>query len=109
MDAPGDLADWPITTRITELDMTPDGIAVAFSKRDGDGSWPDETDTFGPTGPLQYSLGMAEYIDGQWYASAPIQLWRGLERSGGGPADYAKNWFYGPAWGPMRCRQPRVG
>ncbi|MDE2143125.1 MAG: hypothetical protein KGJ84_12015 [Elusimicrobia bacterium] len=53
VDAPGDLADWPITTRITELDMTPDGIAVAFSKRDGEGG--------------------------------------------------------GPAWGPMRCRQPRVG
>lgn len=74
LNNPSTLADWPITTRITRLELRPDGIHVEFSKRDGGGSWPDITPP-GWDGPLQYTLGMALKIGGRWYASAPIQFW----------------------------------
>src|SRR5262245_50281970 len=41
-DNPANLADWPVTTAITEVDfqyMGTDGIHVEFSKKDGPGSW----------------------------------------------------------------------
>ena len=49
-------------------------------------------------------------IDGQWYASAPIEFWYGLDASGGPPSQYAMNWFYAPGrWAPMTYHQPAVG
>src|SRR5256885_1490366 len=60
---PPNLADWPETTAITEVDfqyMGHDGIHVEFSKRDGPGRWPDIVPP-GWDGPLQYTLGLAEY------------------------------------------------
>jgi len=113
-DNPVDLADWPVTTLITAVEFQyrgQDGVHVAFSKLDGPERWPDVTPP-GWDGPLQYTLGLAEYIDGQWYASAAIQFWYGLEASGGNVAldgQIARNWYYDSRWGEMAGYQPATG
>jgi hypothetical protein len=102
-------ASWPITTALRVVDIGPNGVHVEFSKQSGAGRWPDWTPP-GWDGPLQYSLGMALNIGGQWYASSPIEFWYGLDRSGGPPSQYALNWFYDPGrWAPMTTHQPAVG
>ncbi len=107
-NSPLSLGSWPITSRITVVDMNSTGVHVEFSKQDGAGRWPDMF----PPGwdePLQYTLGMCMYVSGKWHCSAPIQFWHGLERSGGPPQQYGNNWFYDPSrWGPL-SRQPAVG
>jgi hypothetical protein len=128
-DNPSNLADWPVTTTITEVDfqyMGSDGVHVEFSKEDDAGGWPDVTPP-GWTGSLQYTLGFAEYIGGQWYASAAIQFWRGLAAEGGNVAadtvtaaqctafgfasscQVAKNWYYDGRWGELAGYQPATG
>src|SRR6185369_14181662 len=98
-DNPVNLADWPVTTTITDLEFQyqgADGVHVEFDKLDGPNRWPDITPP-GWDGPLQYTLGMAEYINGQWHCSAAIQFWYGLDASGGNVAfdnQVAKNWYY---------------
>ena len=127
-DNPANLADWPVTTLITDVEFQyegGDGVHVEFSKRD-DGSWPDVTPP-GWSGPLEYTLGIAENIGGQWYASAAIQFWRGLPASGGNLAEdvstqtpciafgygstcqVAKNWYYDGRWGNLAGYQPKTG
>ena len=109
LNNPPNLADWPETTKITRLVIGSNGFHLEFSKRDGPGSWPDITPP-GWGGPLQYTLGMARFINGKWYASAPVQFWRGLDASGGAPSDVTKNWFYDAGrWGPLEGSQPGPG
>lgn len=111
-DNPPNLADWPVTTSLTEIDFTNDGVHVLFSKIDGPDRWPD---IIPPDweGPLQYTLGMVECIDGQWHASAAIQYWYGLAASGGNVAldnQVANNWYYDAGrWGELAGRQPATG
>jgi hypothetical protein len=84
---------------------------VVFDKQDGDGRWPDVTPP-GWDGPLQYTMGLAEKIDGKWHASAAIQFWYGLESSGGNVAldnQIAVNWYYDGRWGELMGRQPATG
>ncbi len=113
-DNPSDMANWAVTTKITEVDFQPngkDGVRIVFDKKDGPGRWPDITPP-GWDGPLQYTLGVAEKIDGKWYASAAIQFWYGLEQSGGNVAldnQIAKNWYYDGRWGKLQGRQPATG
>lgn len=127
-DNPSNLADWPVTTFITEVDFQyngKDGVHVEFSKKD-DGSWPDVTPP-GWDGPLEYTLGFAENIGGQWYASAAIEFWSGLDVQGGNVAadvttlgqcttfgagsncQVAKNWYYDGRWGNLAGYQPATG
>ena len=128
-DNPTNLADWPVTTQITAVEfqyMGVDGVRVEFSKRDGPGSWPDVTPP-GWAGALEYTVGIAEHIDGQWYASAAIQFWRDLAAFGGNvasdtvtkgqctafglgsPCQVAKNWYYDGRWGKLATYQPATG
>jgi hypothetical protein len=128
-DNPANLADWPVTTLITDVEfqyMGQDGVHVEFSKQDGAGSWPDVTPP-GWTGPLEYTLGFVENIGGQWYGSAAVQFWRGLAASGGNVAEdtvsmgqcaafgmgstcqVAKNWYYDGRWGNLAGYQPSTG
>jgi hypothetical protein len=103
------LARWPITTAISSIDIQSRGVHVEFSKKNGPGRWPDFTPP-GWDGPLQYTLGMVLNIGGQWYASAVVEFWNGLDYAGGPPSQYALNWFYDPArWAPMTGHQPAVG
>jgi hypothetical protein len=109
---------WPATTAITRLELRTTGVHVEFSKKDGDGRWPDVI-PHGWDGPLQYCLGMAMQIDGVWHVSAPIQFWHGLDASGGNVGDSAPrdngirgtvhgDWFYSGEWGALQ-RQPVAG
>jgi len=108
-NSPADVVNYAVTTDVTRLDVTSDGFRIDFTKKDGEGRWPDIT-TPGWGGPLQYSLWLVEAIDGVWYASGPIEFWYGEERSGGSPSQVYQNWFYArDRWGPMACHQPRVG
>jgi hypothetical protein len=109
LNSPRDLGRWPITTAITSIDIRSNGVRVEFSKKSGPGRWPDITPP-GWDGPLQYTLGMVLNHNGQWYASAPVEFWYGLDYSGGPPSQYAHNWFYDPGrWAPMTYHQPAVG
>jgi hypothetical protein len=109
---PPDLASWPETTTLTEVDFTNDGVHVEFSKIDGTGRWPDVVPP-GWAGPLQYTIGMVECIQGQWYTSAVIEVWYGLQATGGNVAQddqVAMNWYYDPnRWGLLAGRQPATG
>jgi hypothetical protein len=109
LNSPADLANWPVTTTITELELRTTGVHVEFSKRDGPGRWPD---VFPPgwDEPLQYTLGMCMNISARWYCSAVVQFWYGLDAAGGGPSGFAQNWFYDPIrWAPMSGHQPAQG
>ena len=104
-----DVANWPITTKITVLDFNSGGIAVEFSKKDGPGRWPDVTPP-GWDGPIQYTIWMVENIGGRWYTSGGVEYWYGLGRQGGPPSQFANNWYYSPqVWGPLASHQPAVG
>jgi hypothetical protein len=58
-------------------------------------------------------MGMVECIDGQWYGSAVIEFWYGLDASGGNVAEndqVAMNWYYDAIrWGMLAGRQPATG
>jgi hypothetical protein len=109
LNSPRDFTSWPITTKITAISMGPGGVGVDFDAKNGPGRWPDVTPP-GWSGPLQYTLGMAENIGGQWYASAVVEFWYGLDASGGPPSQFASNWFYDSfRWAPMTYHQPAPG
>lgn len=102
---------WPITTRITRLELRLTGVHVEFSKQDGPGRWPDAI-TPGWAGPLEYSLGLVLRVNGRWYAAAPIELWHDLQESGGpiqAPDQIRTNWFYDARWSPLDTHQPVAG
>lgn len=122
---PPDLATWPITTQLTEVDFVPQGLNLQFSKRDGSDRWPDVTPP-GWTGPLQYTVGLVECINGQWYGSAVIEIWYDLATEGGnnladcapnygpmpcpGHMQVQQNWYYSTIpVGPLQGRQPATG
>ena len=107
--SPRDVAFWPVTTRLNVLDFRTNGVYVEFSKKQGAGRWPDVVPP-GWDGALQYTLWMVVKINGQWYTSGGVEYWYGLDRQGGPPADFARNWYYSPAvWGPLASHQPSVG
>lgn len=105
--APSDIADWPVTTRITRLEMrTPDGLLLTFSAlRD----WPDYTPP-NWAGPMQYTVWPVVNIAGRWVTSGIVQMWRGRPNTGAPIlTDFAKNWVYDSRWAPMTGHQPIVG
>jgi hypothetical protein len=106
-NSPADIASWPATARITRIDMSPSaGLNFEFTTKN---SWPDYSPP-GWDGPLQYTVWAVVNINGQWYTSGFIQMWRG--RAGtGGPilSDFARNWAYDSRWGPMNGYQPHAG
>jgi len=111
---PPDLASWPITTNITEVDFTTNGVQAIFSKEDGPNRWPDVVPP-GWAGPLQYTMGMVECIQGQWYTSAVVEFWYAnppLVSGGnvGANNQVAMNWYYDAIrWGKLASRQPQQG
>jgi hypothetical protein len=108
-NSPQDIASWAVTAKVTSLDIDANGFDLEFTKKDGPGSWPDYTPP-GWTGPIEYTLWSVEKINGQWYASGCIQLWRGENRSGGPPSGFAADWYYDASrWGPLAGYQPAVG
>jgi hypothetical protein len=110
-NSPTDVASWPITHAITGLHMRPTGAFNAGLSFDSSAldAWPDYVPP-GFDGPLEYTVWAVININGTWYTSGIIQMWRGRV-STGAPllTDFARNWVYDSRWGPMRGHQPVVG
>ncbi|HEX3703494.1 MAG TPA: VCBS repeat-containing protein [Vicinamibacterales bacterium] len=94
------------------------GLSFEFTKK---ATWPDYTPP-GWDGPLEYTVWAVVNVNGHWYTSGFIQMWR--ERASTGaplltiPAgsavnNFAKNWAYDARWGPMSYSvsgyQPHAG
>ncbi len=111
---------WPMTTRLTQIDLRSEGVHLEFDKKDGQDRWPDNV-TPGWSGSLQYSIGLCERLDGLWHCAAPIEVWYGLAVTGGPiqnqqvtcsqgyVGQIACNWFYDVRWGAMNGYQPKPG
>jgi VCBS repeat protein/FG-GAP repeat protein len=106
-NSPSDIASWPVTTAITRLDMhRPNGLTFAFSAQN---TWPDYVPP-GWSGGLQFTVWAVVKINGHWYTSGFVQMWRGRVGTGAPIlTDFARNWAYDSRWGPMRGHQPVVG
>jgi hypothetical protein len=59
--SPDALGSWNATSALTLVSLGPSGVHVEFAQQNGTGRWPDVP--FG-SGTLQYTLGMAYFIDG---------------------------------------------
>jgi hypothetical protein len=106
-NSPADVASWAVTAKITAVSMSSSaGLSFEFTTKR---SWPDMTPP-GWDGPLQYTVWAVVNINGRWYTSGFIQMWRGRP-STGAPilSDFARNWAYDSRWGPMMGYQPRAG
>lgn len=109
MNSPSDVASWRASATLQLLDLGQNGVHVDFTKKDGPGRWPDFIPP-GWTGPLEYTLWIVLNVNGGWYASGCIEFWNGLDRNGGPPGEYARNWYFDAArWGPMTGHQPAPG
>jgi hypothetical protein len=118
----GNLGAFARTATIQQLQLRVTGVHIDFDKKDGAGRWPDNT-TPGWQGPLQYSLGLVQKVNGIWTGSAPIEYWYGLDEAGGqvqaqtipaatncpGLGQVPNNWFYDSRWGALRCYQAKPG
>jgi ketosteroid isomerase-like protein len=110
-NSPADIASWPVTSAISNLQMQPTGsptagLSFTFS---ASSTWPDYTPP-GWDGSLEYTVWAVVKINGQWYTSGFIQMWR-TRASTGAPilTDFARNWAYDSRWGPMAGHQPQPG
>ncbi len=106
-NSPGDIASWPATATITRLDMSSSaGLSFEFTTKQ---SWPDYTPP-GWDGPIEYTVWAVVNVNGRWYTSGFIQMWRS-RASTGAPilSDFARNWAYDSRWGPMMGYQPHAG
>ena len=106
-NSPADIANWAVTSKITSVSMSgSSGLSFEFTTKQ---SWPDVTPP-GFSGPLQYTVWAVVNINGRWYTSGFIQMWRG-RASTGAPilSDFASNWAYDSRWGPMAGYQPHAG
>lgn len=106
-NSPPDIASWPATGKITQLDMSGSaGLSFQFTTQN---SWPDYTPPAW-SGPLEYTVWAVVNINGQWDTSGFIQMWRGRS-STGAPIiqQFAQNWAYDSRWGPMAGHQPSAG
>jgi hypothetical protein len=119
------IGSWPITTKITRLELRRTGVYVEFSKQSGNQRWPNtvpdgQKEPGVDMGPLQYSMGLAVQINGRWFASAPIQCWYGLHESGGPiqvqdigdgtrRSQILANWFYDQRWTPLNGHRVQPG
>ncbi len=94
----GDVANWPITTAITRLDLGADNCNVEFDKKN---TWPNVPIPGWEGGSIAYTLWLVRTVNGQVYTGGGIEFWRG--RIGGcGPASgYIANWYYDSSWGPL--------
>jgi hypothetical protein len=102
----GDVANWPVTTRIRVLDANFSGFVVDF---DAKSRWPEVVPP-GWDGGIQYTLWIVENINGRWITAGGVEYWKGLARQGGPPSRLAGNWYYSPGvWSELATHQPAPG
>jgi hypothetical protein len=102
----GDVANWPVTTRIRVLDINFGGAFLDF---DAKSRWPEVTPP-GWDGGIQYTLWMVVNVNGRWITAGGVEFWRNLDRQGGPPSRYASNWYYNAqVWGELATHQPAPG
>ena len=104
-NSPRDVASWAVTTRITRVTMRPsNGVSIDFNN-----NWPDFTPP-GWSGTIQYTVWAVVQVNGHWYTSGFIEMWRGRDGTGAPIlSEFARNWAYDSRWGPMAGHQPQVG
>jgi hypothetical protein len=109
-NSPQDIASWPVTTAITRLEIHPsktpnEGVSVVFEAQN---RWPNHTT--GPIDGLQYTIWAVVQVNGQWYTSGFIEMWKGRPNTGAAIlSGFANLWAYDARWGPMNHHQPQVG
>jgi len=116
--SPTDVASWPATGQITQLTMSrPAGLAFEFTTHN---TWPDYTPP-GWNGPIEYTVWAMVKINGQWYASGFIQMWRDRPSTGapltqlvsstcGTITNWQANWAdCRGLWGIMHTYAPKPG
>lgn len=106
-----DVAEWPVTATITEIDIRSTGVYVGFTKRDGPSAWPSVVPPKWD-GPLEYDLWLGFKRNGIWYTGALMHYWSGLDVNGGDitqSGQIPNNWLYSPGYGPIQLFQPVVG
>jgi hypothetical protein len=114
--SPPDIASWPATGTITSMTMSnAGGQTFAFTTEN---SWPDVVPP-GFSGPLEYTVWAVVNINGQWYTSGFIQMWRGRPGTGAPllqplpgcvtATNFACNWAYDGRWGAMNGYNPHPG
>lgn len=120
-DVDAGVAGFPVTATISKVEFTRDGLAVDFDKRNGPNRWPDVVPE-GWGGPIQFSLGLALRVNGQFYASAPVEFWNDAAPSQAGPLQDQSltcetgtghihcNWFYAAdRWPHLSQAHPVAG
>jgi hypothetical protein len=111
-NSPRDIADWPVTGRITEMQIHPsrspnEGCSFVFDQAD---RWPTTAENMpSGMGGLQYTVWPVVRINGQWVTSGIIEMWRGRPNTGSPPSKLGEDWAYDGRWGPMAGYMPAVG
>ncbi len=120
VDAPADIADWPITHSITAMAMRPtgdpkEGLSFVFEPALPE-TWKWFSNPQVPTDNYQYTVWAGAVVGGVPVLSAFIQMWGpstdGPARpSTGAPilTDFHKNWAYDPRWGALFQYSPKPG
>jgi hypothetical protein len=118
-NSPMDIASWPVTGSITQVNIDPtlgvyatsDKVSAPYSSPPPlTGQWPQPPS--GDSAGLQYTLWAVVEISGTWYTSGFIEMWIGRPGTGAKPigADWSQNWAYDPIrWGPMASYVPTPG
>jgi len=103
------LGDRALTATITHLTLMPNGVSVAFTKKDGPDRWPDVIPE-GWAGPVQYTLWIGAELGDGWHVAASVMAWHELDPFGGpvsDPAHYPQDlWYLDPA---LKAYAPKVG
>jgi hypothetical protein len=120
-NSPQDIASWPVTGSITQVNIDPTlGVYATSNKVSAPfssppplaGQWPQDPTAYPDAVGLQYTLWAVVEISGTWYTSGFIQMWIGRPGTGAKPigADWSANWAYDPIrWGLMASYVPTPG
>lgn len=109
--SPADIADWPVTGHISQIQVQPsgsanEGLSFIFDKSE---VWPSTVDNGVTFGGLQYTVWAVLNIGGQWHTAGFIQMWRGRPNTGSPPLKFGQDWAYSDRWGPLAHYTPQVG
>ena len=72
--------------------------------------WPDQIPP-GFQGPLQYTLGMCRFLEGNWHCAGIVEFWYGRSLDDTAPPSrFWREWWYDSArWGTLAVYPPQEG